>query len=123
MKLKNLDNEIKKRRLIASYYLENIKNENIFLPKGFFENNHVWHLFVIRTEKRDELKTYLEINGVNTIIHYPIPPHQQMAFKEWSGDIYKISEKIHSTVLSLPLSSVQCIEDTIKIVDLINKFE
>ena len=123
VKLKNLDNDIKQRRLIANYYLDNIKNEKILLPKASAKNNHVWHLFVIRVDKRDELKDYLEKNGVNTIIHYPIPPHQQMAYKEWSREIYKISEEIHSKVLSLPLSSVQSLENTIKIVGLINKFK
>ena len=123
VKLKNLDNDIKQRRLIANYYLDNIENKKILLPKVSAKNNHVWHLFVIRAEKRDELKDYLEKNGVNTIIHYPIPPHKQIAYKEWSSEIYKISEEIHSKVLSLPLSSVQSLENTIKIVGLINKFK
>ena len=122
VKLRYLDNEVEKRREIANYYLENIKNDNIILPTVRKEDNHVWHLFVIRTNKRDELQKYLLDNGIQTLIHYPLPPHKQSAYKEWNNESYPISEQIHHEVLSLPISGVQCLEDTIKITRIINDF-
>ncbi len=123
VKLRYLDNEVEKRRDIANYYLENIKNKNIILPVVRAEDNHVWHLFVIRTKNRDELQKYLLDNGVQTLIHYPIPPHKQNAYKEWNNESYKISEQIHDKVLSLPISGVQSFEDTKKIIRKINEFK
>lgn len=123
VKLRYLDNEINKRREIANYYLQNIKNENIILPTVRHENNHVWHLFVVRTRKRDALQRYLADNGIQTLIHYPIPPHKQNAYKEWNNESYPATEKIHNEVISLPISAVQTIEDTIKIVELLNDFK
>ena len=122
VKLRYLDNEIEKRREVASYYLNNIKNENIILPMFREVDTHVWHLFVVRTNKRDKLQKYLLDNGIQTLIHYPIPPHKQMAYKEWKDENYPISEQIHDEVLSLPISGVQILEDTKKIVEIINKF-
>ncbi|MCT7568959.1 DegT/DnrJ/EryC1/StrS family aminotransferase [Aliarcobacter butzleri] len=120
VKLRYLDNEVEKRREIANYYLQNIKNENIVLPTVRAGDNHVWHLFVVRTSKRDELQKYLLDNGIQTLIHYPIPPHKQNAYKEWNNEKYKISEQIHDEVLSLPISGVQSLEDTQKIVKVLN---
>ena len=128
IKLRYLEEEINKRREIASYYLENIKNSNISLPiqnpklKIKNHEDHVWHLFVIRTQNRDQLQQYLSENGIQTLIHYPIPPHHQMAYKDWNGYNYLISEKIHTEVLSLPISGVQTVEETQKIVHIINRF-
>ena len=123
VKLKYLDNEVEKRREIANYYLQNIKNDNIILPTVRAEDNHVWHLFVIRTQKRDELQKYLLDNSIQTLIHYPIPPHKQDAYKEWNNESYKISEQIHNEILSLPISGVQNWEDTKKIVRICNGFK
>ena len=120
VKLRHLDTEIAKRREIANYYLENIKNEKIMLPTIQHEDNHVWHLFVIRTKNRDELQKYLVDSGIQTLIHYPLPPHKQQAYKEWNAQSYPISEKIHDEVLSLPISGVQTLENTIKIVKVLN---
>jgi len=122
VKLKYLDEEIYKRRKIAKYYLENIKNDKIILPKVRDENNHVWHLFVIRTERRDELQKYLFDKDIQTLIHYPIPPHKQMAYKEWNNRSYPITEKIHNEVLSLPISGVQTLDETEKVIAAINEF-
>lgn len=121
VKLRYLDEEVKKRREIANYYLQNIKNDNIILPTVRVEDNHVWHLFVIRTNKRDELQKYLLDNGIQTLIHYPIPPHKQMAYKEWNNESYPISEQIHDEVMSLPISGVQSLENTKNIIKFINK--
>jgi len=123
VKLKYLDEEIRKRRLIANYYLENIKNPKIILPEVRKEDNHVWHLFVIRTCERDRFQQYLEKNGIQTLIHYPIPPHKQEAYSEWNNQNYSITEKIHKEVLSLPISGVQSLEDTKKIVEMVNVYK
>ena len=122
VKLRYLDNEIEKRREIANYYLENIKNDKLILPTVRAEDNHVWHLFVIRTKERDKLQKYLLENGIQTLIHYPIPPHRQKAYKEWNNQSYSISEQIHNEVLSLPISGVQSLEITQKIVKVNNDF-
>jgi len=122
VKLKHLDEEIEKRRAVANYYLKHLKNDTIILPQLKNENAHVWHLFVIRTKRRDELQKFLLDNGVQTLIHYPIPPHRQKAYEQWNNESYPISEQIHNEVLSLPLSSVQSLEDTVKIVKVINEF-
>ena len=123
IKLRHLDEEIEKRREIADSYLQNINNENIILPKVRAKDNSVWHLFVIRTNKRDELQKYLLDNGIQTLIHYPLAPHKQEAYKEWSDESFPISEHIHDEVLSLPISGVQCLKDTMKIVQIINEYK
>ena len=123
VKLRYLNEEVQKRREIANYYLRNIKNESIILPTLRAENNHVWHLFVIRTDTRSVLQKYLLDNGIQTLIHYPIPPHKQKAYIEWESADYTISEQIHNEVLSLPISGVQSLEDTRKIVKVLNEYK
>jgi dTDP-4-amino-4,6-dideoxygalactose transaminase len=123
VKLKYLDEEIERRRKIARFYLENIKNNNIILPKVREDSNHVWHLFVIRTEKRDKLQKYLLDKGIHTLIHYPIPPHKQIAYKEWNDRSYPITEKISREVLSLPISGVLTLEEAEKVIEAINEFD
>jgi len=120
IKLKHLDEEIIKRKAIAKYYLENITNHNIQLP--LIITDSVWHIFVIRTKNRNQLQKYLLKNGVQTLIHYPKPPHKQEAYKEWSKFNFKITEKIHKEILSLPISGVQSLEETKKIVKVLNKY-
>ena len=119
VKLRHL--EIEKRRGVANYYLENIKNKNVILP--VVSTNSVWHLFVIRTQTRKELQKYLATNEIQTLIHYPIPPHKQNAYKEWSNESYPISEQIHNEILSLPISGIQTLLDTKKIVHLLNNYK
>jgi dTDP-4-amino-4,6-dideoxygalactose transaminase len=106
VKLPNLDVENQIRKNIAKRYLLEINNENIILPFWDFSDNHVFHLFVIRTSKRKELKDYLKQNGIETLIHYPVAPHRQQAFEYWSNLHLPITEKIHDEVLSLPISPV-----------------
>jgi len=120
VKLRYLDKEISKRKNIANYYLRNIKNSNIILPT--ITTDSVWHLFVIRIKNRNKLKKYLLDNGIQTLIHYPLAPHKQKAYKEWNSYNYPISEQIHNEVLSLPISGVQSLEDTKTIVETINNF-
>ena len=111
VKLKYLDEENQRRREIAQFYCKNIKNEKIILPIDHSAlsiehyKSHVWHLFVIRSAERDRLQQYLNKNGIQTVIHYPVPPHKQPAYKEWNNLSFPITERIHNGVLSLPIGS------------------
>lgn len=122
VKLPHLDSDNERRREISKYYRENIKNPKIILPKVYDENSHVWHIFPIRCEQRDELQKYLEENGIQTNIHYPTPPHKQGAYKELEKMSYPVSEEIHRTELSLPISPVLTDGEVKKVVEVINAF-
>ena len=122
VKLKYIQKDIDGRRKVADYYLENIKNPKIVLPEVLNETGHVWHLFVILTLKRDELQQFLLEKGVQTLIHYPIPPHKQDAYTEYNHLSLPITENIHSKFLSLPISSVMQDEELVKVVSTINNF-
>lgn len=128
-KLTRLDEDTQRRREIAEYYLDNIKHSDISLPfldsdtvSVFNNKSHVWHLFVVRTAKREALQKYLSENGIQTLIHYPIPPHKQGAYKEWNMLSFPITELIHEQVLSLPISPVMTDEEMRFVVETINKF-
>jgi len=123
VKLKYLDEDNNRRREIAKYYRENIKNPNIVLPQAYDENAHIWHVFVIRTKERERFQKYLEENGVQTLIHYPTAPHHQEAYAEWKDISLPITEQIHREVLSLPISPVLTDEEVQKIVNLVNAFK
>lgn len=122
VKLPNLNAENEKRRTIASRYLSEIKNEKITLPFWDLSNNHVFHLFVIRTENRTDLQEYLHHNGIQTVIHYPIPPHKQKALLWWNYLSFPITQKIHDEVLSLPISPVLTMDEVSYIIDVLNKY-
>ena len=122
IKLKYLDADNQRRREIAQYYRANIKNEKIILPQVYDEKSHVWHIFAIRTDNRNKLQEYLKENDIQTLIHYPIPPHKQNAYQEWNNLSYPISEEIHRTELSLPISPVMTDDEVEKIVELANKY-
>ncbi|EFO9213904.1 DegT/DnrJ/EryC1/StrS family aminotransferase [Campylobacter lari] len=121
IKLKHLDSDNQKRKEIADFYIKNIKNENIILPK--IDIDHVWHLFVIRTKFRDKLQKYLNENNIQTIIHYPIPPHKQECYKDFNNLSLPITEQIHNEVLSLPISPVMTQDEIKKIVKVINDWK
>ena len=123
VKLSHLDDEITHRRKVANAYLEGINNKAIILPIMENDSAHVWHVFVIRCERRDELQRYLADNGIQTLIHYPVPPHQQPAYKEWNDRVYPISESIHAEVLSLPIGPTMTMEDVNTIVQICNEFQ
>lgn len=122
VKLKTLDQETATKRAIANRYLKEISNAKIILPKVADQDAHVWHLFVIRTNTREHLQQFLTDNGIQTVIHYPIPPHQQKAYKEWNNLSYPISEAIHREVLSLPLSPVLKPEEVDYVIETLNKY-
>lgn len=105
VKLRHLDEEIENRRHVAEYYLAHIDNPHIQLPAVGHRESHVWHLFVVRSAKRDELQQYLAEQGVQTLIHYPVPPHQQQAYKAFSNISLPMTQEIHHSVFSLPMGS------------------
>ncbi|MBD8084611.1 DegT/DnrJ/EryC1/StrS family aminotransferase [Chryseobacterium caseinilyticum] len=121
VKLKYIDTDNDRRREIAERYVLEVKNPNIILPE-LLDNGkeHVWHLFVIRTSEREKLQNYLTENGVQTLIHYPIPPHKQGAYREMNELHFPITDKIHSEVLSLPISPVMSNEEVLKVINVLN---
>ena len=85
--------------------------------------SHVWHLFVIRSKERDRLQKYLAENGIQTLIHYPIPPHKQLAYKEWNELTYPITEKVSREVVSLPINPIMFDYEINDVVDKINNLD
>lgn len=122
VKLKYLTEETQVRRQIAIAYLEGINNPNLILPKVSDSNSHVWHLFVVRTSNRDRLQQFLIEKGVQTVIHYPIPPHKQNAYKFWNNLSFPITENIHETILSLPIDISMSIEDVHFVIRACNEY-
>lgn len=123
VKLRYLAADNKHRQEIANYYYENIDNKKVKLPVHFKDENNVYHIFPVLCSQRDELQHYLLENGVQTLIHYPIPPHKQECYKEWGELSFPISERIHMEELSLPISPVMSIKDAVIVVSLINSFK
>ena len=122
VKLKYLTQENQKRQQIAQQYLENITNNKIILPVTDKNNTHVYHIFAIRSEKRDALQEYLTTRDINTLIHYPTPPHKQPAYKDWNQKFYPLTEKIHREILSIPIDPSLENSDIQQIIEAINGF-
>jgi dTDP-4-amino-4,6-dideoxygalactose transaminase len=123
VKLKYLDAENERRRVVADYYLGNIIRDDIVLPDNSNRESHVWHLFVVRNSHRYDLQKYLAKNAIQTLIHYPIPPHKQKAYEEWKNICLPVTEKIHNEVLSLPISPVLADNEIEYVVEIINKYK
>lgn len=122
VKLRHLNNEIAARRTVAKAYIDGINNPNIILPSWQNTQSHVFHLFVIRNKNRSDLQQHLLENQVQTLVHYPIPPHQQQAYKEWNDRSYPISDNIHAEVLSLPMGPTLTGKEVAKVINVINAF-
>jgi len=136
IKLKYIDKENQRRREIAQYYVDKIRNSNIILPqirpgttypKGSSDrqlvfSSHVFHLFVIRTSQRDRLQQYLFEHGIETQIHYPIPPHKQECYKELNNLRLPITEKIHAEELSLPINAAMSSDEVEKVIKIVNSY-
>lgn len=120
VKLRHLDADNDKRREIARIYIDGIDNPEIEVPETPDMNANVFHIFPILTDRRDELQAYLAENGVQTLIHYPIPPHKQECYREWNEISLPITEDIHDRELSLPISPVLTAEEAREVVRLIN---
>lgn len=129
VKLKYLDADTKRRVEIAEYYCKNIKHPDIILPIMNYELSimncfsNVFHLFPIRTNQRNELQKYLSEHGIQTLIHYPIPPHKQACYREMNNESFLVTEKIHAEELSLPISCVLKIKEVDFIIETINKYQ
>ena len=122
IKLKQLDSENEFRRSMARRYLSEIKNDKIIMPTWDLSQNHVFHLFVIRTSNRMHLQNYLKENGIEIMIHYPIPPHKQKALSNWNHLSFSITEKIHNEVLSIPLNSGLKASEIQHIITILNQY-
>jgi dTDP-4-amino-4,6-dideoxygalactose transaminase len=126
VKLKRLDEDNQLRREIAKYYCENINHPNIILPQLITHNSqlttHIWHLFVIQTPQRDRLQKFLTERGIQTLIHYPIPPHKQKAYSEWNNKSFPITEEIHCNALSLPIDITMTTSEINQVISACNSF-
>ena len=123
IKLKGLDSGNEYRRKVANIYLKNIKNPLINLPDIKNDDSCVWHIFPVRTKHRDRFQKYLLDHDIETVIHYPIPPHKQCAFSEWNHLKYPIAEKIASEIISLPISPVIEENEINKLIEVVNDFK
>ena len=123
VKLKHLDDDNNRRKQIAKMYYEGIKNPLIKMPSILPDEQNVFHVFPVFAQKRDSLQQYLKEREIGTIIHYPIPPHKQKAYKEWNGLSFPITEKIHEEELSLPMSPALTDEQVDFVIKTINEWE
>ena len=122
VKLKHLDKDNKRRKEIGAQYIAGISNPSITLPTTLPDEENVFHIFPILCEQRDKLQEYLKEHEVQTLIHYPIPPHKQECYKEWNEWSFPISEMIHAQELSLPISPVMTDEEVKQVIAIINQF-
>lgn len=122
IKLPTLDADNDRRRQIAKKYLSGVKNKKITLPKYDGSENHVFHLFVVRVENRNEFMDHLDRNGIGHLIHYPIPPHKQQALSSYSKLHFQNTEKIHKEVISLPMSPVMTTAQAETVISVLNKY-
>lgn len=122
-KLRHLDEDNARRKEVAMMYIDGIKNPLITVPKVSDYDAHVFHIFPILAEKRDELQKYLTENGVQTIIHYPIPPHKQECYKEWNNLSFPITERLATQELSLPVSPVITDEEVSEVIRILNAWQ
>ncbi|WP_044870722.1 DegT/DnrJ/EryC1/StrS family aminotransferase [Pseudomonas sp. LFM046] len=121
VKLKHLDEQTAQRREIARRYLNEIDNPAVRLPAWGQEEEHVWHLFVVRSQRRDRLQQLLDKAGVQTMIHYPIAPHKQKAYTEFNHIELPITERIHEEVLSLPMDPGMTQEQVSRVIETVNQ--
>ena len=122
VKLKYLDEENSRRSSNALYYIKNISNPYVCVPSESYWRESVFHIFPLMTSQRDLLQSYLKENGVQTDIHYPIPPHLQRAYSQWGRPSLPVTERIHREELSLPVSQVLTEEECKEVTRLINDF-
>lgn len=128
VKLRNLEAETLRRREIALNYVQQIDNPGIKHPTSLKSNvadlsSHAFHLYVVQSENRADLQAHLNEAGIQTLIHYPIPPHKQKAFMIWGHHRYPIAEAIHNTVLSLPISPVMTESQVMAVIEAANNFQ
>lgn len=120
VKLKRLDNDNEHRKMIANYYLKYIRNPKVSITLPHCD--HVWHLFVVRSAERNDLQNYLAEKEIQTLIHYPTPPHHQIAYEEMRNVTFSITEKIHQEVLSLPIGPTMPFDNVEQVVEAVNSY-
>ncbi|MBJ7879258.1 DegT/DnrJ/EryC1/StrS family aminotransferase [Gelidibacter salicanalis] len=122
VKLKLLDADNDRRQSIAKRYLEEIKNKKLILPFYTGAKDHVFHVFVVRTADRSVFLEYLQARGVDFLIHYPIAPHRQKALTAFKNQIAPITEVIHDSIISIPISPVMTDDEVSKVVEILNTY-
>ncbi len=123
VKLRYVDWENQKRKDVARMYVKHFKNDNIILPEiPADEDEHVWHLFVLRVKNREAFREHMEDHGVMTLIHYPIAPHKQAAYKELAHLNLPISEQLHEEVVSLPISQIMSVDQVYQVLKACEQF-
>ena len=123
VKLRRLDGDNRRRRAIAARYRRELTHPGLILPGVGDSNEPVWHVFVVRATARDALQRHLAEHGIDTLIHYPIPPHHQQAYSAWRGRAYPVTERIHAEVLSLPMSPVMADAEVSAVIDACNGWQ
>lgn len=122
MKLRHLDDDNRRRQQIARYYYDHISNPLVRLPQRLDDSQNVYHIFPVLCTERDRLQQHLREQGVETLIHYPIPPHRQQCYSDWSTLQLPVTERIHNQELSLPMSPAMTDEEAQKVVEVVNSF-
>lgn len=123
VKLAHLDEDNAARKRIAAMYMDSISNPLVSMPQRLPAQSNVWHLFPVFCERRDELQEFLKEKGIQTLIHYPIPPHKQQCYEEWNGMSLPVTERIHAQELSLPISPVLTDREASQIIESVCEFE
>ena len=124
IKLRTLDADNEHRRKIAAFYNQHLSNAYVRIPHlPSRREEHVWHLYVVRVEDRDRFAAYLEAEGIQTVIHYPVPPTQQVAYEELAALQLPLTEAIHREVISLPISNVMSMEDAARVAEVVNRYQ
>lgn len=123
VKLPYLEKETARRQEIAQIYRAGINNPLVILPQVVTESAHVWHLFVVRSDVREQLQQWLTEQGIQTLIHYPIPPHKQQAYPQLQDCQLPLTEQIHQQVLSLPMDPTMSDEAVAKVIHAVNGFK
>ena len=119
-KLRDLDAQNRRRKELAAIFISKVKNPAITIPLS--DRDSVWHIFPVLCERRDELQQYLLEHGVQTEIHYPIPPHKQKCYSKWNSLSFPVTERIHAQELSLPCNPSMTNEEANQVADLLNAF-
>ena len=122
VKLSYLDHVNQHRRMIAIQYRNKIKNPKLILPTTDKEEEHVWHIFALRAKSRNQLQKHCLKNGIQTSIHYPTPPHKQIAYKQWNTQTFPITETIHNEELSIPLNESLTKDEINRIINTLNSY-
>ena len=122
IKLEALDQEVNQRRRLASHYNSSLNRQVLELPVALSRGEPSWHLYVVRTSSRESFMSFLEQNGVGSAIHYPVSPHRQPAYAQWNHRSYPITERIHETVVSLPLNPAMSMEHADRVAEVVDAF-